>query len=548
MTLEGRMIRSWLAAATACALPLALPASASADDAAVPTAAVPAAAAGEKKDAKKLPTIELEDKAAFPLDKHLEQSDIVAGKYTVEKLFEDGGDLFHTRYNGLDGVGMLRTVGGVTLHRFSVGPAGGGQPIAVGAQACGSCHGMPFPAAAGAAHTHVLFDSDQDGKPPFNARNTISLFGNGLLQLAAQEMTEELQAARDALVAKAKASPGQRTTVELSAKGVEFGALAATADAAGQVALDLSGLAGVDPDLVIRPFGWKGTIAMLRNFQVAPAAFGMGMMPEEFVWRLPEGAGADPDGDGVVRELSVGDITAMTIYNALQETPQPVARLAELGLVTAPDAASLAKVERGRQLFAKIGCASCHRPEMHLKNTVFEEPTSRGNGHYLDPFLAGKSADYDPARPVRADLLTAAEAPRVEAAAGGGATLRLYGDLKRHDMGRTLAEPAGGQAPFVSSLAPLKQGDQVVLIPASVFLTPELWGVGNTGPWLHDGRAGSLAEAVVLHGEDAPPPPGTAGRSEAQESRDGFVALAADDRAALTTFLKSLVTFAPETD
>ena len=69
---------------------------------------------------------------------------------------------------------------------------------------------------------------------------------------------------------------------------------------------------------------------------------------------------------------------------------------------------------------------------------------------------------------------------------------------------------------------------------------------GNTGPWLHDGRAGTLAEAIALHGEDAPPAAGAPGRSEAQEARDAFMALAADERNAVTSFLKSLVTFSPD--
>ena len=34
------------------------------------------------------------------------------------------------------------------------------------------------------------------------------------------------------------------------------------------------------------------------------------------------------------------------------------------------------------------------------------------------------------------------------------------------------------------------------------FLTPELWGVGTTGPWLHDGRALTLRQAILFHGED----------------------------------------------
>jgi CxxC motif-containing protein (DUF1111 family) len=72
--------------------------------------------------------------------------------------------------------------------------------------------------------------------------------------------------------------------------------------------------------------------------------------------------------------------------------------------------------------------------------------------------------------------------------------------------------------------------------------------VGNTGPWLHDNRAGSLREAVLLHGEDAAPAVGAPGRSEAQEARDAFKALSAADQEAVIVFLTSLRTFAPPHD
>jgi hypothetical protein len=37
-----------------------------------------------------------------------------------------------------------------------------------------------------------------------------------------------------------------------------------------------------------------------------------------------------------VRELSVGDITAMTVYSAILPTPTELERLADLGYVQAP--------------------------------------------------------------------------------------------------------------------------------------------------------------------------------------------------------------------
>jgi CxxC motif-containing protein (DUF1111 family) len=292
--------------------------------------------------------------------------------------------------------------------------------------------------------------------------------------------------------------------------------------------------------------GWKGNVTTVRNLTVAASNFGMGMMPEEFVWRLPPAAGEDPDADGVTREFSVGDITAITIYTAGQEAPKELATLSELGLVAPLDPASRPRIERGRKLFAQVGCASCHVPEMRLANTVFEEPTNRGGGNYVDRFLAGKDPDYDPKRPVRMDLLKDSDAPRIEALPDGGAIVRLYGDLKRHEMGRQLADPGGPQVILTAMLAPLQLDGKNVMVTPTEFLTPELWGVSNTGPYMHDDRAGTLAEAIAFHGEDSPPAVGDAGRSEAQEARDAYLKLSPDDQKALVAFLKSLVTFSSE--
>ena len=113
-------------------------------------------------------------------------------------------------------------------------------------------------------------------------------------------------------------------------------------------------------------------------------------------------------------------------------------------------------------------------------------------------------------------------------------------------MGRHLADPAGPQVIFSPVLTPLEIDGEVRMVPPDEFLTAELWGVGSTSPYLHDDRAGTLREAILLHGEDAPPPAGDPGRSEAQESRDAFAELGSDEQKAVVSFLKSLVNFSPE--
>jgi hypothetical protein len=500
---------------------------------------VPSAPASDAQPSR--PIVALRETGAFPLSAHVESADIASGKYSHARLFKAGSDLFHAAFNGVDGVGVAQRPDGTTVNRFA--PLGPGGPAA---QSCGECHNTPAAAAAGLAHSSVVH-APPKVQPPFDARAATSLFGDGILQLLAQEMTEELQATRDAMLAAAKAVPGTRVTRELQSKGTTFGSIAATATSATDVSVDVARLEGIDPDLVVRPMGWKGDAPIVRSITRGAAGGGMGMQPEEVVWKRPGGDQLrDLDSDGVSRELSVGDVTAMTIYSAAQETPTELSRLVSLGYVQAPSAEDASRVERGRTLFAEVGCASCHRPEMPLTNTRFEEPTSRGNGHYYDQALAKLDRDYDPKRPAAFDILTDAQPPRAESRNGGGATIRLYGDLKRHAMGRLLADRTGPSQPSIASGDDLKYAGEAVNIPADVFLTAELWGVGNTGPWLHDNRAGTLREAVLLHGEDQPPASGQPGRSEAQESRDAFKARPATDQDALIAFLLSLRTFSPE--
>lgn len=514
------------------------------------TVAVVSGCGGGGGEPREIPSIDLSGGPGFPLEAHLESAEIAAGKYTFEELFEAGSDLFHTPFNGLDGVGIARLPDGTPLTRFSVPPTGGKGGGMVSSQSCGECHNMPHDAGAGLASTNRAADPDKDGMPPFVQRATTTLWGDGVVQLLAQEITEDLHAIRDEAASAAAERPGEAVDRELTSKGISYGTLVATANDAGEVSFDLSRLEGIDPDLVVRPMGWKGFIPTVRMISVGAAGGLMGMQAEEAVWFPPPGKEPhpDPDGDGVERELSVGDITALTVYGAAQETPQSVERLAELGMVKAPDDVTRATIERGRAAFVAAGCDSCHMPELHLENTIFEEPTARGNGQYYNQRLAGKDRHYDPQLPVRFDLLTDAQPPRLEPDPDGGAVVRLYGDLKRHHMGRLLSDPPGPQPALTANMTPLAIDGEVVMIAPSAFLTPELWGVGSTGPWLHDARAGTLPEAVMLHGEDDPPPVGDAARSEAQESRDAFAALPADEQEALVTFLRSLRAFEPPGD
>lgn len=59
--------------------------------------------------------------------------------------------------------------------------------------------------------------------------------------------------------------------------------------------------------------------------------------------------------------------------------------------------------------------------------------------------------------------------------------------------------------------------------------TPPLWGVHDSAPYMHDGRAETLLEAITMHG------------GESKGTRDRFLTLPLQDRQAVIEFLDTLV-------
>jgi CxxC motif-containing protein (DUF1111 family) len=167
-------------------------------------------------------------------------------------------------------------------------------------------------------------------------------------------------------------------------------------------------------------------------------------------------------------------------------------------------AAVEAAIHKGEATFQQIGCADCHRPALVLNNSVYSEP---------NPFNpAGTLRPSDVAHPFTFDLTREGPGPRLERMSDGRAIVRAFTDLKRHRMGSLL-----GNEQLV------QEG-----VPTDAFITRKLWGIASEPPFLHNGRATTLTEAVLAHG------------GEAQAARDAFTALNASDRSGVVEFLKSL--------
>jgi len=445
-----------------------------------------------------------------------------------EETFECGDELFETVFNSLDGVGA-NVGGGLRFTRVPradrAGPGEWASHVparATGpnAQACNQCHSLPADDGAGPAAANVHRDPLHTGSlGQFIQRNTPHVFAPGAIQVLAQEMTAELRDRRERGRRLSCAFRGFPIRVQLEAKDVSFGSMVVRCRGED----DSGGVRGVDADLVVRPFQWKGSVASLRDFNRGAAHNELGMQPVEIA-----GDDVDGDGDGIMNEMGVGDMSALAVYLASQ--PRPVTRieLADLGLGEPLAAEQRAAIERGAQTFADVGCTRCHRSSLAIDDPIFREP-SLSDAYRDATFPAGQDPierGVDPASPISFDL-TADQPDNVVDVGGqevhlgslqrrddGGAIVRLYGDLRRHDMGPGLAEAI----------------DEVGT-GASVFLTENLWGVGSTAPYLHDGRATTLTEAILAHG------------GEASESRDSFAGRSEAAQADIIAFLDNLILF-----
>ena len=447
-----------------------------------------------------------------------------------EFAFEAGDELTEFSFDESHGVGANigegrrftripradLTGAGEWAHHFPAREGG------ANATSCIACHNSPGANGAGDVAVNVILDPTHSGDPSlFLERNTLPLFALGAPQRAAEEMSAELVRQRDALSEKACEAGAAET--QLQAKGVDFGTLRAERREGDvcEVAIDVAGLEGVDEDLVVRPFGWKGNHATIRGFTREAAHNELGLQGVELVGT------ADGDFDGVTSELSVGDMTALTIYMAGLERPVSTLELADLGLMEMSND-EIAEIKLGEEQFGEVGCANCHRPELALNDPTFREPSATP-GYFDETFVDGSepgSHGLTGAAAIAFDMSKDQPNNRIEFDGGehhlgalpidasGRTVARLYSDLKRHDMGPELADPAD----------PLGIG-------AAMWLTRPLAGVGSTGPWLHDGRATTLDAAILAHGGDA------------TDSRDAYLALAEEERAAVIAFLESLVIF-----
>lgn len=429
---------------------------------------------------------------------------------SLPALVAHGQLLFDARFNVLDGQGRPASTG-------TGDPRNPAQPPFIrtsgpDANSCFGCHNQPASGGGGefVVNVFVLAQrldpvTESVGAAESNERNTLGMFGAGPVEMLAREMSEELIAIREEAKTEALLT-GAAASRELVAKGVRFGGITVLPD--GRV--DPTEIEGVDWDLIVKPFHQKGAVVSLREFTNNAMNHHHGMQSVERF-----GADTDPDLDGVMNELTIGDITAVTIFQAALATPSRVIPKQRERRVAAA---------RGEQVFSEIGCASCHIPALVLNDPNFYEP---------NPFNPpGNLRPEDVAAPLSFDMTRHGSGRRLQRLPGGGALVEAFTDLKRHNLngGEYLhfANELVAQGMLNGFAPPEDFTIDPLPRPLHEFLTRKLWDAGNSDPYGHRGDLTTLTEAIYFHG------------GEAHDSRDAFFDLPEADQDAVIEFLKTL--------
>jgi hypothetical protein len=417
------------------------------------------------------------------------------------EMVEAGRRLFSTRFNLTDGAVRPLSTGDSKPTLRPASPRQALQRLSgPDANSCAGCHNQPKVGGSGDFAVNVFVGAHFADpvattilETTTSERNTIGLFGSGVIESLAREMTDDLQAIKSQCLTRART---QHSTVALPLRtnGVSFGSLTCHVDGT----LSTSGLEGIDSDLVIKPFGAKGVVISLREFSINALNQHHGIQAvERFGW---ERTGIrDFDGDGVEVEFTVGQVSALSLFQA--SLPPPERR-------TSPSSAP-AQVRGGERLFAAIGCADCHRPRLALRRPEFSEPNP-----YNRP---GNLVPNDQLGTIRIPLPVSSQVGsglfRDEQ---GSYFVAAYTDLKRHVI-------CDDRDPFFCNER-LRQD----FVPTDQFLTAKLWDVSTSMPYGHRGDCTTLSEVIVHHS------------GEAYAARQAFFALSDNDKRAVVLFLRTL--------
>ncbi len=299
-------------------------------------------------------------------------------------------------------------------------------------------------------------------------RNSPALFGAGLIERIPDSALELIVKEQEANASKFDASPGFWARI-----GSTLGLAGETTRPPLPVTGRISRLQGGK----VGKFGWKADVSSLFEFTLQACATEIGLEVPGLHRAQPPWI---PDYRAPGLDLSAEQCNSLTEF--VRSLPRPFRKRPE----TRRDAIELLA---GQKLFGKLGCSECHRPTL-------------------------------------------------------GNVEEIYSDLLLHDMGSTLSgsgfyrtniEFVKGQGkaeaiPIARDAEGKAQREKPPEFGASTreWRTPPLWGLRDSRPYLHDGRADTIEDAIKMHD------------GEGAVAAGAFERLSTREKTDLGQFLKSL--------
>lgn len=263
-------------------------------------------------------------------------------------------------------------------------------------------------------------------------------------------------------------------------------------------------------------FGWRGQTESLHDFVEDACAIELGLElasnPQSIT---PRNRGYRPDG------VDLTEHQAAQLTSFVGNLPAPQTQLPS-------DQPQQQRVTHGQHIFGKVGCADCHVPNVGPATGIFSDLLLHDMGSGLvDPVAATPAIDLkqltDSRRLTR---FRPTPAPGGGGSYGGGSTGT---DLAGTGLGRLDSRGFGSsRIPLADFRDQRLRQEQLAATAQREWRTPPLWGVADSPPYLHDGRAETLTEAIAAHG------------GQARQSVGMFFASPIDDRLAVISFLNTL--------
>ena len=252
-------------------------------------------------------------------------------------------------------------------------------------------------------------------------------------------------------------------------------------------------------------FGWRGQTESLSDFVEDACAIELGLELSAASQSItPRNRKYRPDG------VDLTDHQAAQLTSFVGTLPAPQRHMPT-------GKAQQQRVSHGRQVFEHVGCADCHVPNIGPVKGIFSDLLLHDMGDGLtDPVAAIPAIDLklltDSRRQTRFQPTPLAQSG---GSYGGGSR---GPDFSRFSSGIPLADLREQRL----------RKERLAATAEREWRTPPLWGVADSPPYLHDGRAETLTEAIAAHG------------GQARESVGMYFASPIVDRLALIGFLKTL--------